>query len=451
MRTHAAVLFPLLLTATADAQSGWTLHQPTTVPPARGWHQLVYDVSRGVTVMFGGISSASFADTWEWNGANWLPRTTANAPQPRWGHAMAYDVGTARVILFGGDGFGDTWSYNGTDWTNLQPTNSPPVRRMGAMAWLSSRNSLVLFGGSGLAGRLADTWEWRTGNWTQSTPPNAPSIRESHAMAGDWGNGRVLVFGGWSGSPLSDLWAFDGNDWTMLGSLSALPPGMGNTALGFELGSGLAVQFGGFTNSGGTFSDRAWVHDGRQWIEDTRLPGPSGRRSFSLAYDPSRNSFLMFGGNISGYLNDTWEFRTGRPATWQPLGSGCMAGSTVPVLRAQGATRPVVGTNWAMELTAAAGGVAAFAHGLSTTDWNGNQLPFDLATFGMPGCRLFVRPDTTALVTPMSGIARQAVPVPMTTTLLGVQFASQGFVLAPGSNALGVAASNAGVATIGEY
>ncbi|MBK8098682.1 MAG: hypothetical protein IPK26_16340 [Planctomycetes bacterium] len=451
MHSRTAAMFPMVLTAVAGAQSGWTQLQPTTVPPARGWHQLAFDLSRSVTVMFGGISAANFGDTWEWNGSNWLPRTTANAPPPRWGHAMAYDVGTGRVMLFGGAGFADTWSYDGTNWTDLQPTSSPPTRQMGAMAWLSSRNSLILFGGRGTAGQVADTWELRNGNWAQLTPPSSPSLRESHSMASDWGGGQVLLFGGWSGSELNDLWAFDGNDWTMVGSLSAGPPGFGNTALGFDLGSGLAVQFGGFTNGGGTFSDRAWVHDGRQWIEDTRPTGPSGRRSFSLAYDPTRNSFLMFGGNITGYLNDTWEFRSGRPATWQPFGSACMAGSTVPVLRTQGATRPMLGINWALELTAAAGGVAAFVHGLSTTDWNGNQLPFDMTAFGMPGCRLFVRPDTTTLVTPMSGIARQAVSVPRSTTLLGVQFASQGFVLAPGSNALGVAASNAGVATIGEY
>ena len=58
-------------------------------------HARAYDQTRGRVVMFGGRTrsgSIFLADTWEWDGVDWLPFTPAHAPAPRMGHAMARPI-----------------------------------------------------------------------------------------------------------------------------------------------------------------------------------------------------------------------------------------------------------------------------------------------------------------------------------------------------------------------
>jgi len=64
------------------------------------------------------VGGWGLADTWEWDGSQWVQRTPATSPPPRWGgHAMAYDSLRGRVVLFGGSNgynsyLGDTWVYS---------------------------------------------------------------------------------------------------------------------------------------------------------------------------------------------------------------------------------------------------------------------------------------------------------------------------------------------------
>ncbi|MFO0984294.1 MAG: hypothetical protein U1E76_21655 [Planctomycetota bacterium] len=79
---------------------------------------MAYDSARGVTVPFGGYSSAANGETWEWNGTSGLqPAITGTVPRPRYKHAMAYDSARGVTVLFGGydsGGFdGETWEWDG--------------------------------------------------------------------------------------------------------------------------------------------------------------------------------------------------------------------------------------------------------------------------------------------------------------------------------------------------
>ena len=80
---------------------------PLSRPQVRWNSPLAYDSSRGRVVMFGGTDSSAsrnLADTWEWDGTNWIQRAPATSPTARAGHAMAYDSIRGRVVLFGGSG-----------------------------------------------------------------------------------------------------------------------------------------------------------------------------------------------------------------------------------------------------------------------------------------------------------------------------------------------------------
>src|SRR6185437_11769666 len=92
---------------------------PAASPAARWGAALAVLGSK--LVLFGGTTSTGqmFADTWTWDGINWVPQSPAASPTGREGHAMT-TLGT-KVVLFGGFdlrlAYGDTWEWDGTNWT----------------------------------------------------------------------------------------------------------------------------------------------------------------------------------------------------------------------------------------------------------------------------------------------------------------------------------------------
>ena len=87
----------------------------TLSPPARIFHQMVYDVDRSVTVLFGGTTDSDLNDTWEYDGLKWTEVSSQFAPSPRYWHGMVYDqVKKAIVLLSSRTGLSwneDTWVY----------------------------------------------------------------------------------------------------------------------------------------------------------------------------------------------------------------------------------------------------------------------------------------------------------------------------------------------------
>jgi hypothetical protein len=170
MRTArlASLLAATAATTAFAAAQGWTQRFPATAPSPRAWHGLVYDPTRAVSVLFGGLYGWPVGETWEWNGSNWTNRVTATTPPPRFGHAMGVDHGRARVVMFGGvdatwTDLAETWEYDGTDWTQLTPVTAPGARRDSRMAYDVRGNSMLLFGGGFVRPQitvLADTWRW---------------------------------------------------------------------------------------------------------------------------------------------------------------------------------------------------------------------------------------------------------------------------------------------------
>jgi hypothetical protein len=255
----------------------WTQRTPVTMPPGRVYHALAYDSTRGVTVLFGGLSGVTggvTADTWEWDGANWAVRTPTTSPPARFEHALVFDSARGETVLFGGNPvgimgsgspLGDTWVWNGTNWTQRTPAAVPPVRCLHAMAYDSARGKTVLFGGAAAIPSintplLADTWEWNGANWAARTPAAAPSARYAHTMA--YGTqGTTVLFGGYC-------------------------PGMGET----------------------------WQWDGTNWWQPTLPLSPPPRIVSAMAYDSARGALVLFDGAImSGssvtLYNDTWELQ----------------------------------------------------------------------------------------------------------------------------------------------
>jgi cysteine-rich repeat protein len=206
--------------------TGWMDLTPAVIPPewprARSAHAMVYDSSRGVVVLFGGLAVEdtyeNLQDLWEWDGNGWVNRTPlvipAEWPDPRCFHAMAYDSSRGIVVLFGGDGVGfqetqDIWEWDGEsgEWMNktpaVIPAEWPEARANHAMAYDTRRGVVTLSGGSGFSSEVLTIWEWDGTNWTNLTPseppPEWPTERSFHGTVYDQARDVMVVFGGWNG------------------------------------------------------------------------------------------------------------------------------------------------------------------------------------------------------------------------------------------------------------
>src|SRR5262249_50025965 len=113
----AATLFSTaLFTTTLSRQVDWA--DPSTNADPRSGHALAFDMLRGRTVLFSGLSNVILADTSEWDGNSWTHRAPLNTPPARNSHALAFDVARGRTLLFGGVdrtsgvALADTWEWD---------------------------------------------------------------------------------------------------------------------------------------------------------------------------------------------------------------------------------------------------------------------------------------------------------------------------------------------------
>ena len=294
----------------------WLLAQGPSSPPARDAHAMAYDSGRGRVVLFAGANEndfADFGDTWEWDGTSWIERTPAASPITRFGHAMAYDAARGRVVLFGGYDFAgsqvlaDTWEWDGKDWIATTPATNPPARFGQAMAYDAARQRIVLFGGAGATSELADTWEWDGSTWTERTPALSPPPREYGAMAYDSARGRTVLFGGFDGTNyFGDTWEWDGTAWVERAPVTN-PPGRTWHMLAFDDARGRTVLFGGY--DGITAFNDTWEWDGNGWFETTPAVSPTPRVVAAMVFDHARSRTMLFGGYDGRVpLGDTWEW-----------------------------------------------------------------------------------------------------------------------------------------------
>jgi hypothetical protein len=203
------------------------------------------------------------------------PRCSGSAPV---GHCGAYRVGVAAPM---------NSSYS---WVNLTTISgrAPQARYDAAMAYDSAVGEYILNGGcstSVCTSPLGDTWGYTYFHWTNLTPhpantTNAPSPRFGSAMSDNPGLGGALLFGG--------------------------------ASTVYE-GSGAPV-----------FND-SWGYSGTGWSRICRSCGPDPRYDSAIAYSPTFQSTLMFGGTTIAHgvapeaLGDTWVFHSGVWSQVTPL------------------------------------------------------------------------------------------------------------------------------------
>ena len=342
--------------------SVWQEHDPSEPPERRFSPAAATNRVTNEVVVFGGHRITYLGrDTWAWDGQGWTSLEIPT-PKPRFAPVMTPDPGTGGALLFGGQAderFGDTWVFDEGSWTRLAPATSPPARADASIAYDAERERALLFGGFGNETRdLSDSWVWDGQTWSDVTPalPRlSPPARRSAAMAYDPDRDEAVLFGGWNPriGVFGDTWTWDGSTWTLETPLQSPPP-MRDAVMAFDAARGEVVMFGGLNDTndlvdqtwvwnGATWSHRqppvaprprsgammsydlalekvvlfsglssgapdVWTWDGTEWTELVVAEGP--RRRAWGGFTATEQGLLLFGGNGSGYLDDTWLLRT---------------------------------------------------------------------------------------------------------------------------------------------
>ncbi len=219
---------PDLRALTRDA---WTSLAPLTEMPASE-PGFVFDSRRNRYIAFGGSADRGQANasTWEFDGTTWSKGP--DGPDARQAFVMVFDESRGRTVVFGGNGvgapptppptFGDLWEYDGRAWTKIDAPNGPSPRHSAGATYDAKRNRVIMFGGLGPSGMLGDTWSWDGRVWTKlvDTSPTGPDPRAMGYLAYDKRRDRIVLFGGRKGWPhdLNDTWEFDGTAWRRVGN-----------------------------------------------------------------------------------------------------------------------------------------------------------------------------------------------------------------------------------------
>jgi len=307
-----AVLSAIVLMSSSSLAQDWTLRSPATSPSAREDPAMAQFGDK--VLLFGGFDSSGTGrvldDTWLWDGTNWTQITsfgifgTGPHPPARSNASMAFDPVSNQVVLFGGVGagnvtLGDTWTFTLASnaflrrsffsWGQPSVSQSPPARHHAAMEFDPNTDTIILSDGAQTNGaNLSDTWSFDPGSsfvapsWTKINI-TSPSARNASKMA----KCGLVINNGFFNVNISPTQLLQ------FGGISSTTAGLGDSWM-----------------LGGTIDTLNWTGP------LTPSPSPSGRFQHGMAYYPTSNRVVLFGGFGAGILNDTWNGLCGGVVSW---------------------------------------------------------------------------------------------------------------------------------------
>jgi hypothetical protein len=199
---------------------------------------------------------------------------------------------------------------------------------------------------------------------------------------------------------------------------------------------GKTVLFGGWISSPpNSFLNDTWEWNGSSWAQTNLWPGPA-RFDHAMVYDSQHWRTVLFGGNSSSTLDDTWTWSDGI------FGTGC--GNPALVLASIATARPILSMTAQASLANIPSSVAFVSLGWSRFAMGPVALPLTLAGIGMPGCDLLQSADAAALpvTSTGAGTATFNLPIPNWSVLVGLDVYLQGWAWAPGANSGNAIVSN---------
>lgn len=295
-----------------------------TPKPYREGLAMCYDPIRHEIVTFGGWPSdfGSCSGGWwcysgqtvTYDGTTWTLKAPAHSPSPRAFSVMAWSPTLSKVVLYGGTNGGNV-NCPGVSTCASDPQSTPP-------------NGFI------------DTWAWDGTDWTQLTPIHHPEYLTNVATLGSniygWGGPGLGTF---PFNPSHALWKFDGTDWTVV--TTATDPGRRfNPGFGYWSALGKIIMFGGLDYPGPAYLSDVWGFDGTDWTAE-QVCGSLARTGQGVIEDPVNGWLLSVGGNDGSCLNSvgqqTWalEDLTAADAT-----TGAASGNVCSVAILNGTVNP---------------------------------------------------------------------------------------------------------------
>jgi len=201
----------------------------------------------------------------------------------------------------------------------------PPSRADASLTWDAARGVAVLHGGNPAEDPkvlLGDTWLWREGVWeeVQLARGETCGARAWHSAAYDAARREVVLFGGKRGvsdfqdRSWSDTWVWDGARWSLRGDLTRVPARHAH-AMAYDPTREAVVMFGG--SLGGRPLGDTWEWRGERWERPHLARSPSKRYEPALAYFPALGGLVLYGGHDGKTcLDDLWLYKEG---AWSQL------------------------------------------------------------------------------------------------------------------------------------
>jgi hypothetical protein len=449
-------------------------------PVARATTALVHDGVRGRLLLHGGWNFPVVSprtDTWALDGTDWTRVQTTNAPPGRIWRPIAYDARRQRSVVFGGGlvnssnrftMYDDTWEFDHRtgNWSALQVARRPHPSMHFTLAYDARRGVVVLFGGMSVSdGRfknLGETWEWNGRVWTRRSTANAPSPRMA-SLVYDAGRGVVVLFGGTfydpnrdNVFPLGETWEYDGVDWRRVPVLGPEPCDRWGS-MTYDPTRGRTLLFGGITFTGGSYEtlDDLWQFDGLRWSKISSPEDPPAGGPAAFAFDPDHDRAVMLWRIDTGGqpLGGIWQFEAAPVPAFGRYGAGCAGSNGTPSLDVVPGSLPARGGVLQLRVDGlpTGGGILLLGAGLGIGRLADLPLPLDLASFGAPGCDLWIglEPALSSLRSfGVGGSERFALAIPDLAVLDGLQIALQALVFDTAAPNGFASLSNAGIATI---
>ncbi|HXI12210.1 MAG TPA: kelch repeat-containing protein [Thermoanaerobaculia bacterium] len=299
----------------------WTEVVDEFAPGPRSLFVFEGDEQRGVVWLYGGQNErGSLYDLWKLEDNRWSRIKAEGEPSACSYPVGAFDSDRGRLVILCEDS--STFEWDGTAWFKFDNlTRKPPSRRFSHMTYDEKNKRSVMFGGYGSEGStrsgnfsdyLKETWTWNGQAWTKNEKKTTPTARMLAAFFFDPVSQKTYLFGGIGRKSaedritrFSDMWSFDGTNWTKL-KITGGPASRYGAQTGYNRSTSKTVMFGGKSDKE-EFLNEHWEWNGTAWQKvDVRNP-PSPRMNGRIDFDPSTNEMTLYGGYRGEYFSDIWK------------------------------------------------------------------------------------------------------------------------------------------------
>jgi hypothetical protein len=313
----------------------WLTLSDSTRPGPRSLFAFTTDPVNNTIWMFGGVDEVNtFSDFWQYQNGEWQLLSPANTPVGCQTPTAAFDTDRSKLVLICADASSGTFEWDGTAWKNFTGLKTlPPFHHFASMAYDPTLKKSVLLGGFDGTNYLDQTWMWDGATWSQQKKNPAPA----RALASMWYDPtlkKTVIYGGVGRltstdrvTRYSDMWTFDGNNgWTQLTPTGGTPGMRYGAQTTIDPRSNHVLLFGGLrvdaivpvppstTTEVQVYANDMWEWDGSAWKQVHPDGLPPARENGRMAFDPTRNEMVMFGGYGGHFLSDVWTYN---PTTWQ--------------------------------------------------------------------------------------------------------------------------------------